>query len=456
MAIAANAVWEVRTTGDDANGGCFIAGASGTDRSQQDAAHATLTTASTVHTTTTQINVNAADYTVTTADIGNIFQLAGGSATAGFYQITNVDTVNNRWTVDRAAGTSGQTCPGKMGGAIATLGKLSHSSALGTAANNWQVWVKSGTYTLTTTTDGPGGPLFVNNFPLGLLIEGYQTTRGDRAARPLLHAGSVTGLSNGFIRGGDNRSWRMINIEGDANNGVGNTRVFQGNGCVQYQCVARNASAATGRGFSAGSAQNCVAINCAVGFAQGRYANCIAVSCTSVGFENVSGVGFANIAIGCALGFGSASTKNINCIAYGGTDGFTYTAGSGGEACAVNCISYGNSGYGFRSTAGVNGLITLNCAAGNNTSGNFSSCYEEGSITLTADPFTNAAGDDFSLNNAAGGGALLRAAGLGWGDGALYSAPNYLDIGALQHQDAGGGSSGPVGQLKIFRGGVPY
>jgi hypothetical protein len=58
---------------------------------------------------------------------------------------------------------------------------------------------------------------------------------------------------------------------------------------------------------------------------------------------------------------------------------------------------------------------------------------QTGDVDLTADPFTNAAGGDFSLNNTAGGGALLRATGYpGVFPGGTTTG--YLDIGAAQHQ----------------------
>src|SRR5262245_1843264 len=105
MALSANTVWNVRTGGSDNNGGAFVSGATGVNRSLQDGAHATPT--GTVHTTTTQMNV--VGHTVHADDIGNLLQVTAGTATAGFYQITNVDVPNNRWTMDRSMGTSTQT-----------------------------------------------------------------------------------------------------------------------------------------------------------------------------------------------------------------------------------------------------------------------------------------------------------------------------------------------------------
>jgi hypothetical protein len=59
-------------------------------------------------------------------------------------------------------------------------------------------------------------------------------------------------------------------------------------------------------------------------------------------------------------------------------------------------------------------------------------------VFLSSTPFTNAAGGDFTLNNVAGGGAAARASG---NPGTLpgVGGIGYIDMGALQHQDSGGG-----------------
>jgi len=88
-----------------------------------------------------------------------------------------------------------------------------------------------------------------------------------------------------------------------------------------------------------------------------------------------------------------------------------------------NCLCAGNGGYGINTdTAGSGipdrGYVDFN-AFYNNTSGNYSEATLSGAndITLTADPFTDAASDDYSLNNTTGGGASVR-------DAALYDMPD--------------------------------
>jgi hypothetical protein len=66
--------------------------------------------------------------------------------------------------------------------------------------------------------------------------------------------------------------------------------------------------------------------------------------------------------------------------------------------------------------------------SGNNTTG-------DNDVTLSGDPFTASASDNWTLNNTASAGASVRAA-----LGPTFDATNigYADGGAIQHQDAGG------------------
>lgn len=122
------------------------------------------------------------------------------------------------------------------------------------------------------------------------------------------------------------------------------------------------------------------------------------------------------------------------CIGWAnGSDGFA--AQSGYPFPCVDCIAVNNGAYGFYSGSANNRLILLRCADYNNTSGR----NDSGTGTwddidepaITADPFTDAANGDFSLNVAAGGGLLLR--GLSFAFPAALTT-SYHDIGAAQHR----------------------
>lgn len=110
----------------------------------------------------------------------------------------------------------------------------------------------------------------------------------------------------------------------------------------------------------------------------------------------------------------------LNCVVYDGK-------GTGGHGVRVsanstrasfsmfNSILYGNAGYGLNCPSGfdpiANNGIDFN-AFGSNTSGARNNTTAGGSdVTLSADPFTNGASDDFSLNATAGGGAACKAVG---------------------------------------------
>jgi len=127
-------------------------------------------------------------------------------------------------------------------------------------------------------------------------------------------------------------------------------------------------------------------------------------------------------------------------VAYNSTgDGFDRYYYLQFDVFFINCISYESGAYGFDiESRPASGLI-FHCAGGSNTSGTVVNATDanwqnQEFITLTADPFTNAAAGDFSLNNVAGGGALLRGLGFpGVFPGGLTTG--YLDVGAVQHYE---------------------
>ncbi|VTR92825.1 : Beta_helix [Gemmata massiliana] len=120
-----------------------------------------------------------------------------------------------------------------------------------------------------------------------------------------------------------------------------------------------------------------------------------------------------------------------------GGDGilFSYTTGTP-SGLITDSVFWGNTGYGVNGGGSGGGaftsLIGTNNAYGSNSSGPPQGFTTElYPVSLSADPFTNAAGEDWAPNAASGGGLLVRYAGAG-----------AADIGAVQHPASGGGSTG--------------
>lgn len=438
-------VWEVRSDGDDANGGAFKTGASGTDYSQQASPHVTIdgaTITAVVHTTTTQLNITG--YTVAAGDVGNVVNINGGTATAGRYEITAVDTVNNRWTLDRSAGTSTQTATGRMGGCVKFLSAILLTGGTGVVFRN-TVWCKAGVVTLTTSTPGPGGP--VNWTAGGVAVKTYTTTRGDGVGYYELNAGAITNIT--LLTLNTYSGW-FERIIANGNSGTG-VNGFNGSGGQRadhlIECIAKNCNASsTTYGFSSFSTglglYKCSAQNCGRGFYLCSHA---CYCCEAV--NNVDGF--------------TSCLGMIRCLSRGNTtDGFVAADG----ALCIECTADGNGRYGFNlqnassiarkclatnhTGVGDSGFNAdggygraVDCYSYNNTSAisNETSPSLSNVTTLTEDPYVDRSNGDFRLNDTTGGGAVLRAAGIG-----VYGQTNNFDAGAVQHSDPTGGGGTTV------------
>jgi hypothetical protein len=420
LTLSALITWEVRNGGSDNNGGGFKAGASGTDRSLQDAAQATLSAASVIHSTTTQINVAVGDFTVSAADVGNVLQVTGGTATAGFYEITAVDVPNNRWTVDRSVGTAGQTVVGRMGGAFASPGKAAGIHVSDGAA----IFIKyhASAYVLSTTTPNvAGGPINWPNFIGNRKVIGYDTTRtlaNTDANRPTVQvpAAGVTSIVMLGVTGGSARGnvFRNLIADGQSKTSInGFTGTERG---LFERCKAMNC---TNGGFTGDVAINCEATGCSSVAAFNTNVaciDCVAHDNTVTGFSSTSPICVNCIAdtnTGASSdGFSDSTggTTYVGCTAYNnGRDGFNNTNAGGftGGTRTWNCISYLNGRYGYNNSNNWHS----NHAAGSNTSGNQNGTANELTtiVALSAAPFEDAANGDFNINDTAGGGTLLRA-----------------------------------------------
>ena len=118
----------------------------------------------------------------------------------------------------------------------------------------------------------------------------------------------------------------------------------------------------------------------------------------------------------------SGSQANVritgNTIVDCGGDGIsTYGSASGEDLTGIimnNLICY-NGAFGMDAPAGssdVSGWLVDYNALFTNTSGNYNGDWSAGTndVTVTADPFTNRASDDYTLNSTAGGGAAVKQA----------------------------------------------
>lgn len=440
MSLPATAVFEVRTTGSDlACGGGFNSARGGTDYSQQDTAQATgtVTSATTTVTATTGI--------FTSVMVGNL--ITDGTTYKEITAFTSATVV----TVDSAPSWTATTV--YVGGALNSPGK---ASAVRVSGN--KTYIKTGAYSVTSASSNVAGGLISSVGKDGTnsamtYTEGYAVTRGDLGAPPVIQMQALLGSSLTLWDFANHTGERVVNIALDCNGNTTSTGFGRaGQGCSMELCKVSGATSGfTATNTSASSVINrCEASGCTTGF--GVTGNCdvaiywsIAHGCTT-GF---SLTGNGNNTQGCiaygnsGAGFvssGSYGRQFVNCSSYGnGTYGYDFGSDAVGIA-GINCISYGNTSAEFRTSGTVNGLELINCAG---VSGAYNASQVGrviGFITLTANPFSNAASGNFALNNVAGGGVLCRAAGIpGAFPGGLTTG--YLDIGAAQHQDAGGGIS---------------
>ena len=437
MALNRTVVFDIRTTGDDLNGGGFNTASGGTDYSQQDAAQLSLTDCATSGTGVTTLTSATGGFTA--AMVGNVIHLSSGTnLTTGFYEITGF-TDTNTVTLDRSpddgvGGVSGAT--GKVGGSLATPGVMRDI----VFSDGNEVWIKSGTYTLSTGTAGPGGPVtFLSANLANILISGYNSTHGDlsgtvgSANRPLLDRGTVTGFS--YIWSGVNSSVNVLTqhicIDCQGYNGGINQSGYSFHDCkvVDFDtngfnvlgivtcCQAEGDFTSSDIGFSRCThIANCIAFGCSVGiilFSNDSATNCLSYQ-NDVGIEIEDGSSFAS-----------------NCTAYNNdTDGFQILHE---RSVVINCHSEANGGFAyFHFEDSGNPSAIINCSDFNNTSGreNFSGNatylkFETNPVSLTAQGITSAT--DLSPNDTAGGGALLRNAAVDYDS----SQSTLLDIGGV-------------------------
>jgi hypothetical protein len=433
VSISASSVWEVRTAGNDTNGGGFVSGASGTDYSQQDSKNSGGNNGSTTDAVglgTDHITSVSASFT--SAMIGNLIYLQGGTGglAAGWYEVIGFTSSTNIQLDRTVAIGTGITM--NIGGALLTWGQANAN-----VVTSNQVWIKAGTYVLTTGTATVAGgvvDLTATGGAAGAEMkwEGYQTTRGDLGTKPVLQVpgAGVTNITM-FNAGGQFSTLRNVTFDGNSKTAI----MAYHSQNFYNQAIDCRAINVTSNGFQINDT-NCNLIRCYVTNCSATYPNaafhigdkcaafgCVAQDCASTGFYmGVGTVAAFCIADTCALGgFANISTglRLWNCTAYGNTGtGFDFTtAGGNGRflSLVINCLAEGNSGEGFGTDAASPGVWMFNCGGYNNTSGNYNATnlpHVSDFAAATASFFTDAAGGDFTINNTAGGGALARGTGI--------------------------------------------
>lgn len=433
MAIAGSAIWEVRTTGSATNGGAYVSGGGGTDWSQQNTPQYAVTDAVANGTTT----ITSATASFGTDVVGNAVYLQGGtgSLAASWYQVTS-RTSATAIVLDRTVAT-GTGITLNLGGALNNPGSV---KATGQNASGQIIYIKSGTYSVSTATNNvDGGTINDTN---QCLYVGYDTNRNilNTDTKPIIqyNASTITYTSTRSI---------FVNLTFDGNAQTA-AKLCAGTPDAFYRCKIQAMNTLAGNA----SYTFCEFTTCSAAFV-GRffgcefYANTATVagnssttssftSCISRSNTGASTDGFDISSQGCF---------STNCVSYAnGRHGFQFNPASRAST-AINCHAENNGGFGYNTQSG-NAHLLINCSAYNNTSGAVgtkgTAFYEQGFITVTAGSvFANAAGGDFSLNNTTNQGALLRATGFPSAFPASTGTANYLDIGAAQHQDTGGGGT---------------
>lgn len=462
-ALSTNITWEVHNGGVDTNGGCFLPGATGTDRSLSDSPFTSFTDLIVGGTTT---DVTSVAFPFSATDVGNCIKIASGSGcTVGYFQVISVATVTA--TLDRSAGTAASTCVAKLGGAIKTLSQL--NTAMGTSNVVQHAYVKAdATYSISSGVTFN----FAQSSNLGADITGYSSTRpsittpGDEV-KPTISssAGSFTMITLGNNNSAFNVTFQNFILDGNAQTSMtcassaNNADLFRniwakscGTGFTETgfnfyceRCIATGMITNNGKGFSWTSGGIC--IDCyagdssatgIAGFAttRGQCIRCVAANLSggtnSVGFS-IGTLSFQGMTIDSSICY--AVTRSCFEITQAGNTSFHAVTIKNSIAASV-----GSSGFCFDNTSGTSptiyyGMLYNDYNACWPNAGTAYSDWTAGThnVLLTGDPFTNGATFDFSLNNTAGAGAAARA--VGFPGTYTRGGTGYKDIGTFQHAD---------------------
>lgn len=353
MAFNAAMVMEVRSAGSGSGG--YKTGASGTDRSQQDAPYITFTDLEVkggdydrVYSVTEDANLGA-------ALIGNTIRITGGTNfTVSTYEIIgNGNDGDNYLDIDRVC-ASGNSNDGAavLGGALATITDLPPTIMV--AGNT--VYYKAGTYSHSTTNIAGTVGARINHI-------GYNASRGDNPTgtdRPLFEDGGLgywsatgwyqtfrnmrfksTNAAYAFLASAAqyqrhfNNKFENTTSTGGTKNGYSTT----GQGAILDDCEFTVPNAAASVGCTVGLyslIHRCYAHDCLTGFwAKGDVLFSIANTCATQGIKAAAQQTFVayNTVYNCGEGIAMSNdllgkcinNQVVNCTEGIGSDGATRT-----------------------------------------------------------------------------------------------------------------------------------
>lgn len=442
MAVSIATHWDVRpASGNNANGGGYVQGATGVDYSQQASPQYALTGLTSSGSGNTVLSAAAA------ADmVGNIAQvISGTNFTTGLFEIVSVvvgvsitfSTRGDNTAICSGAGSAGVINIGGSLATIAAIGLQTYSDGF----NGNVVWVKG---TLTVT-----GALQAGS---SVAYEGFGTTHGDNTRATITTATNSTKLftwgnvyqgkfknfnfTNTAVtrdKGFDpNNNWAMqfINCLFDGFTyayfgGKPGVKGDQENNIVFIDCEVKNCTTTDGA-LQFYDPRNVIIDGCNIHdnagegvIVDGGGGQPGSIVCERTIFDSNANNGFL-VKNSAAGGRPARIYAFYSCVAYNnGANGIKIENTTYQDTLRVkNCILYGNGAFGvYRDTTTDLNLMMFpqSNAYGSNTSGARGGMWPasaDGSdATLTADPFTDAPNRDFSLNSTAGGGAACKAAG---------------------------------------------
>lgn len=338
MALSANTTWEVRPgAGSSNNSGGFVAGASGTDFSQQNAAQYNAADLAGTNANTSSPSVSSASHSFIASDVGNLIHItAGTNWTAGYYQIVSVAA--GAATLDRACASVASPTAGTyfVGGAAASIANVSAAMVAGNI-----VYQKGGTDTLAGVVSLTAGSIVAPT-----RWEGYVATRGDirTASEASIHTAA------GFLDTTQPGTWPVVAL---------GTNVFQpGTNCLVVGIKFTGTKTTTSTQVNCGT--NAAVYRCVFAMTGIGASSCITLSTRSFvrdcDFTHVGQAGQP------AINAGSGVIKGCRITSTSG--GGILLSSGGGDIAVMFCLFYSMAAS---QTAILNASANNNLMAINNT-----------------------------------------------------------------------------------------